>query len=176
MTTRSLRYGAALAASLLVVSCDRSSRTDSPSVSLASRDSTRTLGPGDVRIMNVDSAVEIAVIGDSIVAGLGPRTLEEIRRGTDTSAVTGSGFGADIEKFVKRTVAGALNHEITFAIADVSDVRYEDGTLRFYKNDGSRMKMFESTKISNKPVSETFSEYEAERFITAFRARKAKGV
>jgi hypothetical protein len=176
MTTRIVWYGAALAASLLVVSCDRSSRSDAPNVSLASRDSARTLGPGDVRITNVDSAVEIAVIGDSIVAGFGPRTLEQIRQGTDTSAVTGSGFGADIEKFVKRTVAGALDHEIKFAVADVSDVRYEDGTLRFYNTDGTRMKMFQSMKISNKPVSETFSEHEAERFIAAFRARKAKGV
>lgn len=175
MTTRSLWYGVALAASLLVVACSRSN-DDSPSVSLASRDSVRTLGPGDVRITNVDSAVEIAVIGDSVVAGFGPRTLADIRRGTDTSAVTGTGFGADLEKFVKRTVADALDHEIKFAVADIGDVRYEDGTLRFYKNDGTRMKMFQSMTISNKPVSETFSEPEAERFIAAFRARKAKGV
>ena len=169
-------YGAAFAATLLVVSCGRGDHTDSPSVSLASRDTSRALGPGDVRIVNADSAIELAVIGDSIVAGFGPRTLEEIRRGTDTSGVTGSGFGAAVEKFVKRTVAGALNHEAKLAVADVGDVRYENGTLQFYKNDGTRMKILQSTTISNKPVSDTFTEHEAERFIVAFRARKAKGV
>src|SRR5581483_9331140 len=69
------------------------------------RDSTRPLGPGDIRIASQDSAMEIALIGDSLVAGLGSRVREKVHNDLDTSQVSGSGFSASIEKMVKSTVA-----------------------------------------------------------------------
>ena len=173
--------GVLVVAPLVVAACDRGSRRvrvnsgrDRSDATFAARDSNRVLGPGDVRVMNADSSVEIAVIGDSIIGGFGPRVLARIQESTDTSAV-GEGLGAGIEKMVKSAVASALNHEIKYAIADVQDVRYEDGKLQFYWKDGSRMKILESTHSNDKPISETFSVADAQRFIAAFHARKAKG-
>ena len=173
--------GVVVAVPLVIAACDRGSRhmrvssgRDRSSATFASRDTNRVLGPGDVRVMNTDSSVEIAVIGDSIVTGFGPRVIAEIQKSTDTSTA-GNGFGASIEKMVKSAVADALNHEMKYAIADVQDVRFEDGKLQFYWKDGSRMKILESTHSNNKPISETFSVAEAQRFIAAFHARKAKG-
>ena len=168
-----------LAAPLFVAACGDSTKVrvssnkrDGSNATFAVRDSNRTLGPGDVRIMNVDSSFELAVIGDSIVTGFGPKTLAEIKKGTDTANVTGDGFGASIEKFVKNTVAGALNREIKYSVTDVQDVRFENGKLEFYWKDGSRMKLFENAKQSDKPMSSTFSEADAQRFVAAFHARK----
>src|SRR5262245_12851128 len=173
-----LWIGVVAAAPLVIAACDRTKHAsrDQPDATFSTRDTNRVLGPGDVRVMNTDSSVEIAVIGDSIVTGFGPRVRAEIAQSSDSGSVSGSGFSASIEKMVKGPVAGAVNHEIKYAIADVQDVRLEDGKLQFYGKDGSRMKILESNHSNNRPISETFAPSEAERFIAAFHARKSKAL
>ena len=162
-----------------LVACDNAKvrtstdRSDHSDATFAKRDTNRTLGPGDVRIFNTDSSYELAVVRDSVIAGFGPKAIAQIQKGTDTTQVKGDGFGASIEKFVKSTVAGALNHEMKYAVADVQRVEYVGGKMEFYWKDGSRMKLFENTKQNDKPLSETFSEADAKAFIAAFDAKKA---
>jgi hypothetical protein len=174
------RFTAALlVASAFTVACKdadedtKSSNRDRSDATFAKRDTNRALGAGDVRIMNADSSIELAVIRDSIVTGFGPKVMAQIEKGTDTSQVKGDGFGASIEKMVKSTVASALNHEMRYSVADVERVQYTGGKIEMYWKDGSRMKLFENTKQNNKPVSETFSEADAKLFIAAFDAKKA---
>ena len=168
-----------LVASAITVACEdaevrtSSDRRDRSDATFAKRDTNRTLGPGDVRIMNADSSIELAVIRDSIVTGFGSRVMAEIAKGTDTSQIKGDGFGANIQKMVKSTVASALNHEMRYSVRDVERVQYTGGKIEMYWKDGSRMKLFENMKQSGKPVSETFSEADAEQFIAAFDAKKA---
>jgi hypothetical protein len=180
MTSVTRRFTAmALVASAIGVACKdaevrtSSDRRDHSNATFSTRDSARTLGPGDVRVFNADSSIELAVLRDSIVTGFGPKVLAEIQKGTDTSNVKGNGLGASIEKFVKSTVASAMNHEMKYAVADVRSVRYAGGKMEFFWKDGSRMKLFENTKQDNTPVSETFSERDAKQFIAAFDAKKA---
>ncbi|HEY9225103.1 MAG TPA: hypothetical protein VIP11_00565 [Gemmatimonadaceae bacterium] len=180
MPTARGTLGAVFAATLFVVACDRpdvrisSKGRDRSSATFAARDSARKLGPGDLVVLNADSSIELGVIGDSIITGFGPRVLAEIEKSTDTSTVTGGGLGAGIEKFVKNTVASALNKEIKYAVADVQSVRYQDGKLEFFWKDGSRMRLFENTHKDNTPVSETFRPDDANRFVAAFDAKKAR--
>jgi hypothetical protein len=169
----------ALVVAAIAVACkdaevrSSSDRRDRSDATFAKRDTNRALGPGDVRIMNADSSIELAVIRDSIVTGFGPKVMAQIEKGTDTSQVKGDGFAANIEKMVKSTVASALNHEMRYSVADVERVQYTGGKIEMYWKDGSRMKLFENTKQNNKPVSETFSESDAKQFIAAFDAKKA---
>lgn len=172
--------GVALVTPVFVSACDREDHDvrvstkgrDRSNATFVARDTTRRLGPGDVQIVNTDSTLQIGLYGDSIVTGFGSKAIEKIKSSTDTADV-GSGLGASIEKFVKSTVADALNHEITYAVADVQDVRYENGKLEFYWKDGSRMKLFENTSHNRTPMSETFQPDDARRFVAAFKARKA---
>ena len=170
---------ALLVASAISVACKdaqvrtSSDKRDHSDATFAKRDTNRTLGPGDVRILNADSSIELAVIGDSIVTGLGPKVIAEVAKSTDTSQVKGDGFTANIEKMVKSTVANALNHEVRYAVADVQRVQLTDGKIEFYWKDGSRMKLFENAKRNNQPVSESFSEADVKQFIAAFDAKKA---
>jgi hypothetical protein len=172
-----LWIGVVVAAPLVIAACDRTKHGSGrqPDATFSARDTNRVLGPGDVRVMNSDSSIEIAVIGDSIVTGFGARVRAEVERNTDSASVSGNGFGASIEKMVKGAVASALNHEIKYPIAEVQDVRLEDGKLQFYAKDGSRMKILEGSHSNNRPISETFATSEAERFIAALHVRKSKG-
>jgi hypothetical protein len=141
--SRRVSVAALVAASSFTTAChDNDVKVNGASVehaSFAKRDSVRALGPGDIRIATTDSAVEIALIGDSLVAGLGASAREKIKSATDTNAVNGSGIGASFEKMIKSTVAGALDHELQFPISEISRVEYEDGHLVFYDKKGGRM-------------------------------------
>ena len=159
------------AAAITLTACGRDERKVSPH--LVSRDTVaRQLAPGDVRILSADSSIELAVIGDSVVGGFGKKVLDQIKEKTDTNAVSGSGFGASIEKMVKATVAGALDHEIHMPLSEISDVKEEDGLLVFYGKDGKRMNFF--TRDHEKAKPSRFSDDDARDFIALFKAKTGR--
>jgi hypothetical protein len=163
---------ALVAASSFTAACrDHDVKIDGGNVehaSFAKRDSSRSLGPGDIRVATTDSMLEVALIGDSVVAGLGAAARNKIKAATDTNAVSGTGIGASLEKMIKSTVAGALDHELEVPISEVTDVQYEDGMLVFYDKNGKRMQI--NNKGKNGERSH-FSESDAQAFIAAFRAK-----
>jgi len=160
------------AAAITLTACGRDEPKASPHI--VSRDTVvRPLWPGDVRIASVDSSVELAVIGDSVVGGFGKKVLDEIKEKTDTNAVSGSGFGASIEKLVKTSVAGALSKQMEYPIASIRDVKYEDGHLEFYGENGSRMRFFDNKHDSKPDSANVFRPDDAKRFVDAFHARKS---
>jgi hypothetical protein len=173
--------GVAVATPIFVAACGGDSSnvrvttrgSDKSSATFASRDTSRKLGPGDILIANADSSIELGLYGDSIITGFGSKVMNEIREKTDTGAVSGNGLAASIEKMVKNTVADAMSHQIKYAVADVQDVRFEDGKLLFFWKDGSRMRLFEDSKSDKKKISQTFNQDDAQRFVAAFKARKA---
>ncbi len=173
--TRRCVVGVAIAIPLLVAGCrHKDSNTTIAGASFVARDTTTPLGPGDIRIANSDSSVELALIGDSLVTGFGPRVLREINEKTDTSKVDGNGLAAGIEKLVKGTVANAMSHELKFSLRDISDVKYDGDRLLFYGKDGKQMKLFENTEVDHKKVSQTYSANDARRFVAAFKAKKSR--
>ena len=142
--------------------------------SLVKRDSTRPLGPGDIRIATTDSSVEIGILGDTIVMGLGARVRNKVAVDLDTSKAAGTGLGASIEKMVKSTVANAMDHEIQFPISQVSDVQADSGRLVFLDKDGKQMTMMQSSRKDKDDVK-MFKPEDARAFAAAFKARKSKG-
>ena len=137
---------------------------------VAARDS---LGEGDVRIVSSNGGVDLALIGDSISTGLSPQALRTVRAETDTAAVSGTGFGAQIEKMVKGTVQGAVGTRVSFPISDVREVRYEGETLVFEWT-GKPRTLFDKTKIDGKPLLASFAPADARRFAEAVNARKGR--
>jgi hypothetical protein len=140
-------------------------------VKFAGRDTNRVIGPNDVQIQSADSAVELAIVGDTVIVGLGQKVIAKVREKTDTTNA-GDGFAGGIEKMVKNTVADALSHQVLMPVAEISDVKYEDGGLRFYGKNGSKMHVFENSR-KNKDGTTAFSESDAQRFISVFKERKA---
>jgi hypothetical protein len=165
---------AALAGAYIAAACGGRHDSDLPvgDATLSHRDSTRVLGPGDVQIASTDSSVEIAVIGDTIVTGLGKRVRDEVRRATDTGAVQGSGFAAGIEKLVKSKVADAMGTQLLFPVKDVEEITFTDGKLQLRGTGGSKIRLFENSR-KNGESSNLFRAEDADRLIAAFHARRA---
>jgi hypothetical protein len=142
------------------------SRTSVP----ASDDS---LAAGDVRIVTTDSSIDLALIGDSISSGLSPQALAKVRRETDTAAVSGSGFGAQMEKMVKGTVQSAVGTRVSIPLSAVREVRY-DGTTLVFEWSGTPPKLFVDAKVNGKPLLASFAPADAQRFADAVNARKGR--
>lgn len=137
------------------------------------RDSALTLGPGDVKITNEDSSVDMAVVGQKIVVRLSDKTMNKVRRETDTSAVKDSGFGGSIERFVKKTVQSTLGQQFEYPMSDVRDARYENGTIVLDVN-GREPRLLANTKVGGKKLLESFRPEDARRFVAAVNAKKAR--
>jgi hypothetical protein len=132
-----------------------------------------SLADGDVRIVTTNGGIDLALIGDSITTGLSPQTLRTVRAETDTASVSGSGFGAQMERMVKGTVQGAVGTRISFSISDVREVRY-DGEKLVFEWVGKPRTLFDKTRIDGKPLLASFAPADARRFADAVNARKGK--
>jgi hypothetical protein len=138
-----------------------------------SRADTTPLRAGDVRIVSVDGGIDLALIGDSISSGLSQGTLRKVAQETDTMGVKGSGFSASIEKMVKNSVQSAIGTRVAFPLSGVNGARYENGRIEFDWN-GKDPKVFTNTKVNKRPLLESFSAGDSQRFVDAVNARKAK--
>ncbi len=132
-----------------------------------------TLAAGDARIVATRGGVDLALIGDSISTGLSPEVLRKVRRETDTATVTGSGFGAQIEKMVKGSVAGSIGTRVSFPVSAVREVHY-DGEKIVFEWNGEPRKIFEQAKVDGKPLLASFSPEDSKRFADAVNARIGK--
>jgi hypothetical protein len=131
-----------------------------------------SLGPGDMRIYNADSSVDLILSGDKILAGLSPKTIAKIRSEIDKSASHDTaGLGASISQMVKKSVAGAIGTHAVFPVSNIRDIRYENEQIVFEWKDGGRHHLFGNTKVNGDRVSNTFRPEEAQRFIDAVKAR-----
>jgi hypothetical protein len=137
---------------------------------------TEALGPGDVRIYNADSSVDVVLVGDRLMTGLSPKTVAKVRaemEKPDTHDSAGS-LGANISQLVKKTVAGAIGTHVVYPIADIRDISFDDGQLHVEWTDGRHDQVvFGSGRGNGERESNTFREEEAQRLIDAFHARKA---
>ena len=130
------------------------------------------LGPGDVRIYNADSSVDLILAGDKILAGLSPKTVAEIKAKLETSASGDtSRLGGSIAQIVKKSVAGAIGTHAVYPLAEIRDIRYEgDRIVVDWKNGGKR-ELFGNSKVNEHQVSDSFRPEDAKRFIDAVHAR-----
>ena len=153
--------------------CRSHDRDDTSDMHVSKRSGSappQVLHDGDVRINASDNSVDLALIGDSISSGLSEATLAKVNQKTDTGAVSGSGFGASIEKMVKSQVQSAIGTRVSFPLSSIDSATYEGGAIRFYAK-GTTSKMFNTAKVNHRPLLESFAPADAQRFVDAVRAR-----
>lgn len=132
------------------------------------------LATGDMRIVSVDSSVELVLMGDRILAGLSPQTVAKIRTELEkSSAKDTAGLGGSIAQIVKKTVAGAIGTHMAYPLSDIREIRYENGRIVIVSNSGNENKLFGNTKVNGRDLSNSFRPEDAQRFTEAVRARQA---
>ena len=132
------------------------------------------LGPGDAQIFTRDSAVNLILQGDKILAGLSPKTVAKIRAEIQQSGANDdtTALGGSIAKFVKQTVADNIGTHVVYPLAEIRDIAYEGDEIVIYDLHGNRKRMFGNVKMNKSEISKSFAREDAERFIEQVRARK----
>ena len=137
------------------------------------------LAAGDMRIYNVDSAVDLVLEGDRILAGLSPKTVAKVRGDLERSASEDtSGLGGSIASIVKKSVAGAIGTHGAFPLSAIRDIRYEGGDVGEIVidwKDGGDHQLFGNTNVDGAKVGKSFRRVDAEAFVAAVKARLAQG-
>jgi hypothetical protein len=131
-----------------------------------------SLGPGDMRIYNSDSTVDLILKGNQVLAGLSPKMIAKIRGEMDKSPTKDtSGLGGMIAQTVKQTVASTIGMHVVYPVSEIRDIRFEDGSIIIDKQGGGETRLFSNTKV-DKNGTKGFPEADAQRFIAAVKARK----
>lgn len=131
-----------------------------------------SLGPGDLRIYNADSSVDLVLQGDRILAGLSAKTVAKVKGSiAESRAGDTSGLGGMISSIVKTSVAEAIGTHAVFKLSDIKDISADGGRVRVTWTDGADHDLFGGTKMNGHETS-TFSPEDARRFVDAVRARK----
>jgi hypothetical protein len=159
-----MRQPAIVLAVLLLASCSRRQEDDRPF------NAAPETSASDVSIQTTTGELDLALVGDTISAGLAPRALAKARQATDTARVSSTGLGGSIERLVKSTVQQAVGTRVAFPVSAVKDVRYENGRIEFEWNERPT-RLLDQTKVNDKPFLESFRPEDAERFVAAVRAR-----
>ena len=135
------------------------------------------LAPGDLRIYNVDSTVDLVLQGDRILAGLSPKTVAKVREDLARSASEDtSGLGGSIASIVKKSVADAIGTHGAFPVASIRDIRYQGGDVGEIVidwKDGGKHELFGTTNVNGTKVGKSFRRADAEQFVSAVKARMA---
>ncbi|HWJ12269.1 MAG TPA: hypothetical protein VNS10_00930 [Gemmatimonadaceae bacterium] len=135
------------------------------------------LAPGDLRIYNRDSSVDLVLAGNNILAGLSPKTIAKVKDAVNAkTAGETTGFGGSIAQIVKTSVASAIGTHAVFPVSDISDIRYQHNTIVVDWKNGDKHELFSNTKVDGEKVSRTFAEEDADRFIAAVKDRMAHPV
>lgn len=136
------------------------------------------LAPGDLRIYSRDSALDVVLVGDRILTGLSPKTIEKVRTKMDADRTRdSSGLGGMIANQVRSAVASNIGVHVVYRLSEVRDVRFEDGHLYIQRTDGTETEILGNAKIStdgDRHEGVVVTEEDARRFIDAVHARKAE--
>ena len=168
-----VRFGLVILAIVLVYGWVRRRVSAHNHVRVEAQAPPDSLGPGDMRLYNADSSVDVVLMGDRILAGLSAKTIAKIKGGLDQSrSGDTSGIGGMISQIVKSSVAGAIGTHAVFPLADIKDIQLDGGHIRVEWTDGGKRDLFSGTKVNDRKVSDSFNEADAKAFVNAVRARK----
>ena len=137
------------------------------------------LADADVRITSTDGAITLAVLRDSVVMQLSDSVRAKVKQEMDSSmrsATSDGGMGAAIANVVGSAVSAAVNTAMGITVhapaSAVSDLRYENGRLRF-KVKGDNINISTGGKGNDKDGA-LFAEDDARRFIAAVEKAQAR--
>ena len=132
------------------------------------------LGPGDMRIISRDGAVELVLRGNEISGGLAPAKVAEIKAKMEASSAAKdtTGFGGMIASTVMRGVAGTIGLHAVYPVSDIREINYEDGRLVVRTKSGGRTQLFgDKSDLDRRDI---FAPQDAERFVAAVRTRMSE--
>ena len=129
------------------------------------------LGEARIAIDTQDGKVTLVLTGETIAFQLSDRTMRkvdrELRRARHEHDEDGNPIGEAIVAAVTSSVRSLLDHSAECPLAEIRDVRCEDGRLVIVSRDGDRL--FEKLELDDRDVLDSFDARDAAAFADEFR-------
>jgi hypothetical protein len=123
-------------------------------------------------ITSEDGNVTLLLTDREVAVQLSDRMLHRVNRELrDKEREQDNVLGSVIVSAVAGTVREMIEKSFECRVRDLRDVTYEDGRLQFIGRDGEPV--FERVDICDSDLASAFSERDARRFVSEFRAVKA---
>jgi hypothetical protein len=131
------------------------------------------LGPDRYSMVSQEGEVKMGLTDEFVYVSLSDEAVEtarsEMREGAEKEGVAGMVGG-----IVEKTVGKALGFRARFAVAEIEDIRWEDGEMRIVFVDPDRRLDERSFHVDDRPLTEAFSQEDVEAFAREFRALKGE--
>ncbi len=128
------------------------------------------VGPNDVRITSKDGVLVLSLVGDEVRMQLSDSLRSAVGASIDAKDYSSDGMeglGKIMAKAVSDVVTGAMGFVVRVPVADVENLRFDDGHIRFdIRNSDGHVNIDSDTRRNA-----VFSEKDARRFIDAVNAR-----
>jgi hypothetical protein len=168
-----IRIGLVILAVAVVISWLKPRTRRGPAIRVAtSVPADDALGPGDLRIFNADSSLDLVLRGDKIYAGLSPKVVAKVQQEMNKDAESDTGLGGSIAAIVKKSVGAAIGTHVVYPVSDVREMHYDNGSIVVTWKDGSSRSLFKDVNVNGERKDHSFSQADAQRFIAAVQARQ----
>ncbi len=159
-------------AALIIAGCHRSDDRQNSVIGSPLPPANTPMAPGEVRIASGDGTMLLGIARDTVYMRFSDSLQKKLAHDLDTNTNKSDDFGATIERMVKRNVGKLLNRQIAYPVADIQDVRYENGEIKFEYRDKHALS-FEDIKQGKESVLHSFNAADAGRFVAAVKAAKS---
>lgn len=128
-------------------------------------------GPDDLAITTTDGGMTLAVRADSIRMRIADSVRNKVAAELETDkADTGSGFSAWLARKAKSVAAKGMNVEMSVPISNVEKAAVENGAIVLTFRAGAP-NPFSGTKSNKRPLLESFSAPDAEKFVAMVQGK-----
>ena len=131
------------------------------------------LGPDRFVVHSDSGAVRMGLTDEFVYFALSDSVLAAARADMQDDADSASGLGATIGSLVRGGVERALRFRAKYPVADIRDIRWEDGRMLVEFEDG-RTGFRDNIHIDDRPIEEAFARQDVEAFAAEFRKAKAR--
>jgi hypothetical protein len=132
------------------------------------------LDEGDVAVTSTDGVAVLALVGDTVRMQLTDSLRRSVRAGVDSSVgEVGGALGGMIARTVGQAVGGAMGFVLRLPVAEVENVRYEEGAIRFESARNAKFSFgTDDGGGSGDGKRLRFSPSDGERFVEAVKQRQ----
>jgi hypothetical protein len=123
-------------------------------------------------ITTTDNVASLLLTRDVLAMQLTDRTLARIARDADEDTEEHGFIGRLVSNVVRNTVTNVLRRSLEIPIDEVRSVEYRGGRMLITTEDGERI--FSNVEVNDSDVMENFARRDAEAFVRAFHAAKAR--
>lgn len=131
------------------------------------------IGPDRFAILSDQGAVRMGLTDEFVYFALSDSVIAEASAEMEEDASGEEGIGASIAGMVRGSVERALRFRTKYPLAEIRDIRWEDGRMVVEFENGATG-LGDNIHVDDRPLEESFAREDVEAFAAEFRKVRAR--